>query len=95
MGPVEKTLRKARQLIINRGWCQFIFEDYEGQFCVLGAIDACANGNAGGVALQARDTFAATVGDVPSDWNDDMLRKKRHVIAAFGLAIARAKRESK
>lgn len=93
MGPVEALLRTARRNVVDRGWCQFYTVDH-GRVCLLGAL-------ASGYSSQelwksAMRIMRAVVGnDSAAIWNDEPCRTKEHVIAAFGLAIARAKREGK
>lgn len=90
---VETTLRNARKLIA-RGWTRGAYSHGGTQFCAVGALHRVLEGQNGPYML-AIDTLESVIGhpDVIG-WNDAPERTQEHVIVAFSLAIARAKRDS-
>ncbi len=83
--PVAKQLLQAKLYIEEHGWCQNALHLDGGRVCVLGAIR-----RVGGHC--ARNYFASVIrGDYCLEgWNDAPTRRKKHVLAAFDRAIAKA-----
>ena len=90
--PAIAILRKAKNILEVRGWCQDQFCDWEtGSYCMIGALcraHAMANGS-GSLYEDVEDRLMGAIhsNDIPM-WNDIQGRTKEEVLAAFDRAIA-------
>lgn len=79
-------LQKARQLLIDKGWCQGSMMNDRGQFCALGALGFCTQD-----AVSYGDTFLkAAIYDTVTSWNDRSTRTFEEVLQAFDEATSMA-----
>lgn len=99
MPSVAEVLRRAEQVIGERGWCQGDYE-IDGRVCAEGAINVAVCGSAWGAAEDEPDAeqlahFAGRalgehVGMFVVNWNDDDGRTQAEVRAALLAAAQRA-----
>jgi hypothetical protein len=85
---VARNLKKARKLLIERGWCKHQYEDANGAHCALGAVRAVTGGFDDTPEAQA--LVRAVNGKGPTsviDWNDRKSRRKAHVLEIYDKAI--------
>jgi hypothetical protein len=93
-------LRKAKQVLIERGWTQGRYENKNGCVCAVGAINvvvhgAAANFNGSVPGFYARGALREANGDRPvTDLNDHVWQTEDDVLAAFDRAIALAESEA-
>lgn len=90
-------LREAKQLLVDRGWCQGNLQDCHGRRCMLGALRAA------GFAMPwyrvAEDMLIRAIGDTGAHWspvavwNDAKGRTLDEVLNKFDQAIDIAERE--
>jgi hypothetical protein len=97
---VPDILRRAAQVLAERGWCQGDYEDEQGHVCARGAINLVVTGlpweegehnplatsAAWALAKYLNGYWAADV----SDWNDAAERTEAEVRAALLAAAQRA-----
>ncbi len=93
MKRVVKVLERARQLLIDKGWCQGKYKNFDGQYCSLGAINAVTKSNK--LQEEARKILKGVLPIQISNWNDAPGRTKQQVLGAFKRAITLAKNGSK
>lgn len=99
MGMVERTLIKARRLLIDYGWIKGDFEsECNGKvcYCTEGAIHASSidwniEDEAHSVFIDANPSVTRNFNNSIPDWNDVARRRKGQVIKAFDKAIELAK----
>lgn len=88
---IIKTLEKARQLLIDKGWVQGVYGDQEGKHCAVGAIfEITSNSNLENEccdALTANTKYRYVV-----DFNDAPGRTKKQVLGLFTRTINRLKK---
>lgn len=88
---IIKTLEKAHQLLIDKGWVQGLYEDQEGKHCAVGAVskitsnynlkkECCA-------ALAANTEYRNVI-----IFNDAPGRTKEQVLGLFTRTINRLKK---
>jgi hypothetical protein len=87
----SQVLRKAAELIEQRGWCRCCYTDSAGRLCVVGALRATRNGDAGDPFCdwdqhKAFSMLSKCIDGIPSRWNDAPERTKDQVIAALRAA---------
>jgi hypothetical protein len=94
--PARDVLVEAKRLLIESGWCQGDYHKGD-TFCSVGAMSRSANRMLpAGVDLTSqfppyRDAYIRLmkiVGGAVSLWNDQPIRTKAEVLAAFDRAIA-------
>src|SRR6516164_3781777 len=93
--PVSQLLWDAADLLERDGWCQREFEDAQGRYCLVGAINRA-------LPLEVRQDLAEDlleaaemhmskfVGADPMRWNDRPGRTKEEVISALRRASEEA-----
>jgi len=96
-----QVLRKARALLVERGWKQEGYGLPEGPYCSFGAVNMAVSGHpwratpTGSGAAAKRFLYRAVDCESIFFWNDRPKRTKRQVIAAFSKAIKLAERGRK
>jgi hypothetical protein len=93
-------LRKARQLIVERGWCQGQPEDVDGRLCAIGAINLAAGmrpREGSPAAWDARWFLQCVIGteNGVTPWNDHPHRRAGDVLKAIETAAALADARAK
>lgn len=86
-------LRKAADVIRERGWHQGDYEGPGGGVCAEGAINVVCNGTpneSGETAHKARVVLASFLNNIINSWNDAPDRTVDEVIAALEEAAKRA-----
>lgn len=95
---VVKTLRRAAELIRERGWCQGVQEDDKRRLCVMGALHTAVHGShfkigyplVSAARAQLEQFVQINSRDDAVDWNNHVERTKAQVIAALeGAASCR------
>lgn len=81
---VAKTLEKARNILIEKGWCQGHYQ-HDSAYCALGAIWLVGKGDQ--LEIEAIRALKSAVGRDVVAWNDSRNRTKRQVLGAFTRAI--------
>ena len=82
---VAEVLDKARQRLIDKGWCQGTEENEHGECCALGAIIRSTQSLTR--ELDARIALRKLTGEYSiENWNDYEWRTKAQVLGAFKRA---------
>jgi|SRR5271169_2563355 len=87
-------LKDAADLLDEHGWCRYALKDEKGRMCIMGALNAAANGDAeiSYAQLDVR-AIAKALGDCQVgelvDWNDEIARDRRSVTRRLRAAVRR------
>jgi hypothetical protein len=96
---VPDVLRRAEQVVAERGWCQGDYEDEQGHVCAEGAMNLVIWGKPHcddmddatyALARAALEVLSSHVGCFAINWNDDEARTESEVRAALLAAAQRA-----
>lgn len=87
----SEVLKQARQVIVDKGWCQGFAEESDGRVCMIGALDKIARMEET-IYEKARLALLFAIprvqaADSVSGWNDVKGRTKEEVLAVFDRAI--------
>jgi hypothetical protein len=91
--PIQKTLTKARDLILKHGWVQYQFGNKKIGYCAIGAIRTATSSHTRrfGAETTLDATFKDGTGTIIS-YNDSPKRRKSHIVAKFNKAIKLAEK---
>jgi hypothetical protein len=76
---VREDIRRAREILVEEGWCQGHLRDSSGRHCLVGALMDATLAHSTRRFHRARDRVAFEVGS-PVDWNDCPGRTKEQVL---------------
>lgn len=89
MPTVKHTLIAAKELLLEKGWCQKIGTNAQGQHCIVGALDVVVPKAPG--FYPAYDYLRSVLGSNNLiSWNDEPERTFDDVINLLDKAIANA-----
>lgn len=88
---VIDTLGRARDIIIEKGWCRGNYSDAQGRHCTLGAVMAATNDGSIYMYDDVINALQESLDNAGSysivSWNDRPTRRKRDVVRLFDRAI--------
>lgn len=91
MGPMEKSLREAKQRILDNGWVKGYDGGPKEGWCAAAAIrNSPGDGGGKNIDLYPESWLFKEANGIRGeicDWNDDPARTKDEVLLAFGKAI--------
>jgi hypothetical protein len=87
---ITKVLIKARDYLVEHGWCQGAMENRSGQVCIFGAVYIVGEFNSSVDPTFSRVMFALKniTKDSAQRWNDEPGRTQEEVVSLFDQAIA-------
>ena len=93
--PVSQLLWDAADLLERDGWCQREFEDAQGRYCLVGAINRAPSPEPYSLELEIQRLTATGymqrfLGMEPMRWNDMHGRTKEEVVSALRRASEEA-----
>ena len=93
--PVSQLLWDAADLLERDGWCQREFEDAQGRYCLVGAINRAPSPGVYSLELEIQRLSATGymqtfLGMEPMRWNDMHGRTKEEVVSALRRASEEA-----
>lgn len=92
-----KDLEKARQLLVDKGWCQGSFKKGD-KYCAWGAIGMATHGSCYGYGAKGNILKYLLEENISVElhrWNDDKKRTKRQVLGLFTRTINKLKKSGK
>jgi hypothetical protein len=93
----SEVLRKAANVIRERGWCQGVYEKEDGRCCALGAVNVIdAQSDDPSPAYIGVEELRLTIGTgAVARWNDEPNRTEAEVITALEATAARLEGEGR
>ena len=80
---VRDTAKAAAGILRKEGWCQMTMLNEQGQYCLVGAVDAAANGDNNlylAVIHELQKKLKVGFENSVIGWNDAPVRKKKEVL---------------